>query len=182
VYGLLGVGLWLAVSRSGVHPTVAGILLAAAIPSRSGIEHALHPWVMYLIMPVFAFFNAAVVFQGSPLDALSHPATLGVVLGLVVGKPVGIALSSWLAVRAGLAALPEGVGWRQIIGVACLGGIGFTMSLFIAGLAFDGSLLASAKTGILMASTAAGVLGWLSLRGSRVATPRPSVGPSGPDA
>ncbi|MBZ5637173.1 MAG: Na+/H+ antiporter NhaA [Acidobacteriia bacterium] len=182
VYGLLGVGLWLAVSRSGVHPTVAGILLAAAVPSRSGIEHALHPWVMYLIMPVFAFFNAAVVLKGSPLDALLHPATLGVVLGLVVGKPVGITLSSWLAVRAGLAALPEGVGWRQIIGVACLGGIGFTMSLFIAGLAFDGSLLASAKTGILMASAAAGVLGWLSLRGSRVPTPRPSEGPSGPDA
>ncbi len=177
-YCLLGVGLWLAVFRSGVHPTVAGVLLAAAIPSRSRIdveeaappleriEHALHPWVMYLIMPVFAFFNSAVVFEGNPWKALSHPATLGVVLALVVGKPVGITLSSWLAVRFKLAALPEGVGWRQIAGVACIGGIGFTMSLFIAGLAFDGALLASAKTGILFASTAAGGVGWLVLRGA----------------
>jgi Na+:H+ antiporter, NhaA family len=175
-YGLLGVGLWLAVLRSGVHATVAGVLLAAAIPARPRadveeaasplrrIEEALHPWVMYSIMPVFAFFNSAVIFDGSPLRALSHPATLGIVLALVVGKPVGIAASSWLAVRFRLAALPEGVAWRQVVGVGCLGGIGFTMSLFIAGLAFEGPLLVSAKTGILLASTAAGCVGWLVLR------------------
>jgi NhaA family Na+:H+ antiporter len=136
---------------------------------------------MYAIMPVFAFFNSAVVFEG-PLKVLSHPATLGVILGLVVGKPLGIMLFSWLAVRTGLAALPERVRWGQMAGVACMGGIGFTMSLFIAGLAFEGPLLASSKTGILFASALAGALGGSVLW---VATGRPdrqeSRTTSGPD-
>ena len=209
LYGLLGLGLWLGVFQSGVHPTVAGVVLAMMIPSRSRIdsrdflsrsranlveferhqqpgrqaalhaietaceqatpplqriEHALHPWVMYLIMPVFAFSNAAVVFEGSLWSKISHPATLGVMLGLVIGKPMGITLLSWLAVRSSLAVLPDGVHWRHILGVACMGGIGFTMSLFIGGLAFEGAVLASVKTGILFASASAGVIGWLILR------------------
>ncbi len=234
VYAVLGVGLWLAVLRSGVHPTVAGVLLAMTIPSRSRIdsraflartrailddferqqlpgadvltnagqqaalhaveaacedvapplqriEHALHPWVMYVIMPVFAFFNSAVVFEGLS-KALSHPATLGVILGLVVGKPIGITLFSWLAVRSGFAVLPERVRWGQLAGVACMGGIGFTMSLFIAGLAFDGPLLALSKTGILFASSLAGVLGgsmlWVATAHSDRQESRTTSGPN----
>jgi NhaA family Na+:H+ antiporter len=217
VYALLGVGLWLAVLESGVHPTVAGVLLALTIPTRSRIdgeafvarnrsnlsaferhslpgknvltnagqqealhavreacrqaappahrmEHALHPWVMYLVMPVFAFFNAGVAFEGSLSKALSQPASLGVFLGLVVGKPVGITLFSWIAVRLRWAALPDHVGWRHIAGAACIGGIGFTMSLFIAGLAFEGPLLAAGKIGILVASATAAAIGALVLR------------------
>lgn len=211
-YAIVGALLWLAVLKSGVHATVAGVALAMTIPSRSRIdgagflartrsaldaferhrqpgaglltnaeqqaalhtvetaceqalpplqrlEHGLHPWVMFVVMPVFAFFNAAVVFRGSLWEAVSRPATLGVILGLVIGKPVGIILFSWIAVRAGIATLPDGAAWRHMLGVACLAGIGFTMSLFIAGLAFDGALLDAAKVGILVASATAGVVG-----------------------
>ena len=218
VYILLGIALWIAFLKSGVHATVAGVLMAMTIPSRSRIEavefveygrgalddferaaesnpdlltnqdqqaaihllenacelaatplqrmeHALHPWVSFFIMPVFALANAGVALDGRLASALVAPVSLGVIAGLVLGKQIGITLFSWLAVRTGFAALPEQVTWRQIYGVAWLGGIGFTMSLFIANLAFgDGSSLSEAKLAILTASLVAGVTGWLLLR------------------
>lgn len=219
VYGVLGIFLWLAVLRSGIHATVAGVLLAVMIPARARIdgnafvaygramldafardrrddagaivsaeqqasldaieaacrdiapplqriEHALHPWVMYAIMPAFAFFNAAVVFGDDFRSLLRHPATDGIVLGLVLGKPVGILLFSWIAIALRFAELPERATWSQMAGIGCLGGIGFTMSLFIAGLAFEPpALLDAAKCGILIASTVAAIVGatWLAL-------------------
>jgi NhaA family Na+:H+ antiporter len=128
------------------------------------LEHALHPWVSFVIMPVFALANAGVrVFgEGQPLG---DPAVIfGIVLGLVVGKPLGISLASWLAVQLGLAERPPGTTWGDLVGVACLGGIGFTMALFIAALAFEGTaLLPPAKIGVLVASVLAALLGWAAL-------------------
>lgn len=128
------------------------------------LEHALHPWVTFAILPLFALANAGVrlvdVRRAEVLDATS----LGIVAGLVVGKPVGITLFSRLAVRLGWADLPPGVTWRQVGAVGCLAGIGFTMSLFVAHLAFEPSALAQARLGILVASGIAGGLGWVLLR------------------
>ena len=212
-YALGGGLLWLAVLASGIHATIAGVLLAFAIPSRTPLderqflirsrrtldhferssgpdgnfitneeqqaalhaleeacekvqpplhrmEHALHPWVTFLIMPVFALANAGVVLSGNLADTFSQPVTLGVILGLLLGKPLGITAASWLAVRSGFASLPSGVTWGHIHAAGWLGGIGFTMSLFVAGLAFaDESLLTMSKLGIFTASLAAGVIG-----------------------
>ncbi len=244
-YALLGVPLWGAVTASGVHATVAGVLLAFAIPARTRVdeprflaearrslddfdtalgppepgadrlaravltnaasqealhcleelteaaqpplhrmEHALHGVVAFGVMPLFALANAGVTLAGAGDDgagppgafaalaqALATPVALGVVLGLVVGKPLGITLGAWLAVRLGVAEQPAGVGWRAIHGVAWLGGIGFTMALFVAGLAFPGTtgaaLLGEAKLGILAASFLAGGVGYLLLRSPR---------------
>ncbi len=125
------------------------------------IEHGLQPWVAFGIIPLFALSNAGVHLSGDLADAFAHPVTLGVILGLVLGKPIGITLFSWLAVRLGLAAKPEGVAWRELHGVSWLGGIGFTMSLFIANLAFPGgAMVDEAKVGILTASVCAAVIGW----------------------
>jgi NhaA family Na+:H+ antiporter len=129
------------------------------------LEHGLHPWVAFFIMPVFALANAGVELGAGFVEALTAQVTLGVIVGLVAGKQIGITLFSWLAVRAGWASLPKGVSWQHIYGAAVLGGIGFTMSLFIAGLAFDDSeTLAMAKAGILLASLLAGVSGYWFLR------------------
>jgi len=129
------------------------------------LEHNLHPWVAFFIMPVFALANAGVELGSGFIEALTAQVTLGVIVGLVAGKQIGITLFSWLAVRMGWASLPKGVSWRHIYGAAVLGGIGFTMSLFIAGLAFDDSgTLAMAKAGILVASMIAGVAGFWLLR------------------
>jgi len=214
-YVVLGAALWLAVLKSGVHATIAGVLLALTIPARARLnpeefaaharsivgdlerpatsdsmpedhgsavqeleilcekaesplqrlEHALHPWVGFVIMPIFAFANAGVTLGGNALSLLAHPVSLGVMSGLLVGKIVGIGGLSWLAVRAGWAQLPMGVSSRQLWGASCLCGIGFTMSLFIANLAFgNGALLDVAKTAILFASLIAGVLGYVLLR------------------
>ncbi|GAB4468388.1 MAG: Na+/H+ antiporter NhaA [Anaerolineae bacterium] len=214
-YALLGIGLWLAFLYSGIHATLAGVLLAMVIPARNDIarddfidkayevlrsyeqsccdvpetladhdlrdalqdlealidkvqsplqqlEHALHPWVTYGILPLFALANAGVALGGSSFDALVTPVSVGIVLGLVMGKSIGISLFSWLAVRLGLADLPEGLKWRQLVAASWLAGIGFTMSIFIANLAFEGSnLLEAAKFGIIIASLLAAVLGWL---------------------
>ncbi len=216
-YIVLGLGLWVAFLESGVHATVAGVLLALTIPSsirmntrdfltqgrafldsfeRAGVsaqkqhmkdghraavyalesaceyvespmqrlEHALYPWVTFVIMPVFGLANAGVVLSGDLGAAVTHSVSLGVILGLVVGKQVGITLFSWLAIQLGVASLPRSVSWRQIYGAAWLGGIGFTMSIFIANLAFgDTELLPIAKMGILLASLTAGIFGWLIL-------------------
>ena len=128
------------------------------------IEHMLHPWVSLLIMPIFAFANAGVVLSGGVAGLVTEPASLGVVLGLFIGKPVGVVLASYLAVKAKVASLPDRVGWRQMIGVGILAGIGFTMSLFIADLAFtDATHLMHAKLAILSGSILAGTAGFLLL-------------------
>lgn len=128
------------------------------------IEHALHPWVTYLVMPLFALANAGVSLRGDLFAAWTHPVSVGTIAGLVLGKQVGISVASWLAVKSRFASLPTGVTWLQLYGVSWLGGIGFTMSLFIASLAFrESQLLSSAKLGILTASLIAGVAGWLIL-------------------
>ncbi len=129
------------------------------------LEHALHPWVMVVVMPVFALANAGIPLDADAGGMLRNPVALGIMLGLLVGKPVGIVLSSWLVIRGGLATLPSGVSWPHLWAVGCLAGIGFTMSLFITGLAFThGPSLMSAKMGILVASTTAGTIGWLFLK------------------
>ena len=128
------------------------------------LEHGLHPWVSFLIMPVSALANAGVRVVGGGQLLGDASVILGVSLGLVVGKPLGITALAWLAVRTGAAEKPAGTSWAQLAGVACLGGIGFTMALFIAALAFDGTtLLPAAKVGVLGASVLAGVLGWVAL-------------------
>ncbi len=215
VYALLGVALWYCVLRSGVHSTVAGVVLALTIPARSRIEpvrfeeearerlddfahatgeddrpvlsnggqqralaalehavedaqpplarlrHVLHAPVNFWIMPLFALANAGVVLTGSESTqtSLVGPVSTGVAFGLIVGKPIGILLATWIATRLG-ASLPSGASWATVGGVACLAGIGFTMSLFVSGLAFPGSaLIAQAKLGIVFASVVAGLLG-----------------------
>jgi NhaA family Na+:H+ antiporter len=124
------------------------------------LVHALHPWVAFVIMPLFALANAGVAIHPS---AVATPVALAVVSGLVLGKPIGIVLLSYASVRSGLARLPDGVDWRTMVGAGCLGGIGFTMSLFIAGLALDGPLLDEAKVGILAGSAVSAILGCLLL-------------------
>jgi NhaA family Na+:H+ antiporter len=129
-------------------------------PPLHRMEHALHPWVSFFIMPVFALANAGVVLSGNISEIMVQPVTLGVIFGLLFGKPIGITLAAWLAVRSGLASLPTGVTWSHIHGAGWLGGIGFTMSLFVASLAFaDEALLTMAKLGILSASACAALVG-----------------------
>ena len=170
---ILGIAVWVAISESGVHATIAGVLLALVTPARVSprIEELLHPWTSFLIVPLFALANAGVRLAGTGLDEPgSVRIAAGVVAGLVVGKIAGITLGAAVATRLGVARLPEGVRWSQVAGVAALGGIGFTVSLFIAGLAFtDGSTLDAAKAGILTGSVASAVIGGALLaRGRRL--------------
>src|SRR5919106_1704648 len=221
-YALLGIGLWLCFLQSGVHATIAGVLMAITVPASSYIdtgeflrrsrglldhfeqvgdrgdavlcneerqgalhalnranedvepplqemEHALHPWVVFVIMPIFALANAGVVLGEGFADTLLNPVSLGIVAGLLLGKQFGITLFAWLAVKSGLSEIPQGVSWLHIYGAAWLAGIGFTMSLFISDLAFAGSsLLDVAKLGILAASLIAGIAGFLILRRTTV--------------
>lgn len=166
-YMLLFIPLWFAVTASGLHATLAGVLLAFMVPigAVQHIEHKLHPYVAFFILPVFAFANAGVPVLGMSLGDLSSPLVLGVVLGLLLGKPIGIVGASWLAVKARLCALPSGVRWSHMIGVGVLGGIGFTMSLFITAMAFNGGAQDSlARMGVLLASCAAAALGFAILK------------------
>lgn len=217
-YSLVGIVLWLAFLQSGIHATVAGVLLAATIPARPRIdsrsflgsgraglesfekagepgrqtltnkkqraalyalerailrassplqrlEHVLHPWVAYAIIPLFAFANAGVDLSGNLAEALGSPIALGIVLGLVLGKQLGITLVAWGLERIGLVSKPRGLSWRQIYGAAWLAGIGFTMSLFITSLAFeDAAAIATAKIAILLASIIAALGGRLVLQ------------------
>jgi NhaA family Na+:H+ antiporter len=172
VYLVLGLGLWLAFLESGVHTSIAGVLLALTIPLQPASgrsqaplllrwEHALVPWVAFVIVPIFALANAGVVLGGDALHVVRQPVALGVIAGLLVGKQAGIMLTTWVVLRTGLATLPSGVTWHQVYGVTWLAAIGFTTSLFIAGLAFgEGMLLDQAKLGILVAAIIAGVGGW----------------------
>ena len=223
-YTIVGVCLWLALLQSGIHATIAGVLVAFTVPGRRKIdiahflnrggnlidefardlyfdsenkdnnlleqeptpdqqnaifaleeaceqvqtplarfEHELNPWVAYFIVPLFAFANAGVALTGG-IASLGSPVSLGVALGLLFGKPIGVGLASWLAVKSGLASLPDEVNWKHIGGVACLCGIGFTMALFVSGLAFsEPARIDSAKIGILSGSFLSGILGWVLL-------------------
>jgi Na+:H+ antiporter, NhaA family len=168
-YMLVGALLWLFVLKSGVNPTLAGVITALFVPMRDAarriqplhdLVHRLKFTVVFVIMPVFAFANAGVPFAGLGLADLAHPVTSGIALGLLLGKPIGITLMVFIAVRSGLARLPEGASWLQIVGVALLAGIGFTMSLFIGILAYgDGELMNKVRVGVLVGSTAAGLAG-----------------------
>jgi len=178
-YLLLGGLLWVFVLKSGVHATLAGVILALTIPLTSSqekaghagsplnrLEHGLHPWVAFLIIPVFGFANAGVSLAGVGPSTLLAPVPLGVALGLFLGKQIGIFGFSWVAIRAGLAELPARATWLQLYGISLLCGIGFTMSLFIGLLAFPGSpmLQDQTKIGVLAGSLMAGTIGWLVLR------------------
>lgn len=169
MYILVGIALWVAVLKSGVHATLAGVLLALCIPMKAKdgtsplktLEHNLHGAVAYIILPIFAFANAGLSFSGVGWSDVTHPVTMGIVLGLLVGKPVGIMLFAGGAAALNLVKLPEGVNLKQILGVGFTCGIGFTMSLFIAGLAFEhsgGEYYAGDKLGILIASTLSAVV------------------------
>src|SRR5262245_17814113 len=157
-YALVGFLLWLAVLKSGVHATLAGVALGLAIPlsreEKPGIaarfEHTLHPWVAYVILPLFALANAGVPIERINAQVLLHPVTLGTTLGLLLGKLAGVFGFTWMAVRLGFGRLPAGVTWGHLFGVALLTGIGFTMSLFLGGLAFsDESLQGPVRLGVL---------------------------------
>ena len=159
IYILVGVVLWTAVLKSGVHATLAGVIVGFFIP--------LHPWVAYLILPLFAFANAGVSLQGVTIDGLTSVLPLGIIAGLLIGKPLGISLFCWLALRLKVAQLPEGTNFQQIMAVGILCGIGFTMSIFIASLAFgnvDPELINWAKLGILIGSLLSAVIGYCWLR------------------
>ncbi|CAN5670942.1 Na+/H+ antiporter NhaA [soil metagenome] len=175
-YLLVGAALWIAVLKSGVHATVAGVVLAMFIPLKSDgeadhhrpalrLEHALKPWAGWFIMPVFAFANAGLPLAGLSLASLAAPLPLGIVAGLFLGKQLGIMLGAGLLIMLGLASLPGGASWRSLYGVAILGGIGFTMSLFIGTLAFDDATRdAQVRLGVLAGSLLSAGAGYLVLR------------------
>lgn len=167
-YIILGVLLWICVLKSGVHATLAGVALAFAIPLESArgeriiprLEHGLHPYVTFFILPLFAFANAGLSLSGISIGNLFGPVPLGIAAGLVVGKPVGIMLMALIAIGAGLAKLPQGVKWRDMLGVSCLAGIGFTMSLFIGLLSYsDPFLISEVRLGVLTGSIISAALG-----------------------
>ncbi|WP_141917082.1 MULTISPECIES: Na+/H+ antiporter NhaA [unclassified Herbaspirillum] len=174
VYIVVGLAIWVCVLKSGIHATLAGVLTALAIPMRDkkeqplagALEHGLHPWVAFLVLPMFAFANAGVSLRGMSVDSLLDPVPLGIAAGLVLGKTIGVFGASWLMIRSGLASAPAGASTRQFVGVCMLCGIGFTMSLFIGGLAFQGlsaDFEAKLKLGVLGGSILAGLLGTLVL-------------------
>ncbi|HSV29448.1 MAG TPA: Na+/H+ antiporter NhaA, partial [Candidatus Omnitrophota bacterium] len=174
-YMLAGLFLWVCLLKSGIHATLAGVVLGLAIPLRVSdggaraplrrLEHSLHPWVAFAILPVFALANSGVPFAGMGIESLSGPVFLGVALGLFVGKQVGVFAFSWLLIRLGLARLPAGVSWSQFYGVCILTGIGFTMSLFIGGLAFtSGEVMAETRFAVLAGSVASALVGYGLLR------------------
>ena len=171
-YMIVGLILWVCVLKSGVHATLAGVALAFCIPLRTrnaesspllALEHALHPWVAYAILPIFAFANAGVSLAGMTVDSFTHPVPMGITVGLLLGKTVGVFGLTWVAVKLRLAALPAGAGWGQILGVAILCGIGFTMSLFVGSLAFapgSSEYAGMDRMGILTGSFFAAVIGY----------------------
>ena len=167
-YILIGVVFWVAVLKSGVHATIAGVMTALAIPSleeagrstSKDLEDALHPWVAFLVMPLFGFANAGVSLKGVNLETLADPLPLGIAMGLLLGKPIGICLFSAPLVAKGVARLPERTTWPMFLGVSMLAGIGFTMSLFIGGLAFDdASYNTAVRLGVLTGSITSALLG-----------------------
>ncbi len=184
-YMLVGVALWLFVLKSGVNPTLAGVITALFVPMRNADDsvHPLHDLVgklkfsvVFLIMPIFAFANAGVPLTGLGLGDMLHPVTSGIALGLLIGKPIGITLLVYIAVRSGLARLPDKSSWLQVVGVAFIAGIGFTMSLFIGVLAFgDGDLMNKVRLGVLLGSTLAALCGVAVLIAAARKAPEPAL-------
>ncbi len=173
VYLALGVVMWYLILQSGIHAAVAGVLLAFAIPFRDGqesspsfkLQHALHKPVAFLIMPLFALANTGVVLMGASIDKLISPSTLGIFFGLVIGKPLGIVLFSFIAIKLRVSQWPDGMFMKHLIGAGFLGGIGFTMAIFITILAFGDTEIAQySKLAILLGSLLAGIVGYLILR------------------
>lgn len=170
-YIIVGLVLWAAVLNSGVHATLAGVITAMFVPLVSKkddsnrplarLEHFLHPWVAFAILPIFAFANAGVPFKGMDFSSLLEPVTLGIILGLVVGKQLGIFGTLWLTIKLGICPMIKGVSWIHLYAVSVLCGIGFTMSLFIGGLAFeDLEHQASIRLGVLVGSIASAIIGY----------------------
>jgi NhaA family Na+:H+ antiporter len=173
-YLLVGIVMWVFVLKSGVHATLAGVLIAFTIPLKTKnedeallykMEHGLHPWVAFLILPVFAFANAGVNFTGIGIDDLLQPLTLGIAVGLFLGKQIGVFLATWIGVKSGIARLPENVSWKHVYGVACLTGVGFTMSLFIGSLAFTtADVMNAVRLGVVLGSVLSGLFGYVLLK------------------
>jgi len=176
-YLVLGAVLWFVVLKSGIHATLAGVALAAAIPLKvrgavdaapsplSRLEHGLSPWIAFLVVPIFGFANAGVSLAGMTPSAVLDPVPLGVAAGLFLGKQIGVFGSAWVAIRLRLADLPAHATWLQLYGVSALCGIGFTMSLFIGLLAFgDPHLQDATKMGVLAGSLLSAIAGWLIIR------------------
>jgi Na+:H+ antiporter, NhaA family len=175
LYLLIGVALWYFMLKSGVHSTIAGVLLAFSMPlgkdelssTAEKLLHLLHTPVNYFIMPLFALANTGFIVEAGFTEAVSSPASLGIIAGLVLGKPAGIFLFSWLSVKFGLAHIPSGATMKQLLGIGFLGGIGFTMSIFISLLAFGNpEMQAFSKIAILAASVIAGITGFFLLKGA----------------
>jgi NhaA family Na+:H+ antiporter len=182
-YLAVGLVLWAAVLKSGVHATLAGVVLAFFIPLKredeagkspaEQLEHDLHPTVAFAILPLFAFANTGISLSGLTLDSLISPVPLGIALGLVFGNQIGVMSMAWLSVKLGIGRLPDGVSWKMIYGASCLCGIGFTMSLFISSLAFEQGAEALAtddRLGILMGSLISAAWGVFVLRRALPAT------------
>lgn len=178
LYIVVGVVMWIAMVKSGVHATLAGVILAMFIPLRSGVdpdisplktlEKDLHPAVAFFILPVFAFCNAGINFEGLGMAQVLHGIPLGIALGLFIGKQLGVFAFCWLGIKLRFAELPKDISWVSLYGTATLCGIGFTMSLFIGSLAFEetGINLMDERLGIIMGSLASGISGYLILRTS----------------
>ena len=175
-YMVIGAILWASVLKSGVHATLAGVIIGFCIPLKGkkgerplhDFEHILAPWSSFVILPLFAFANAGVSFDGIDVSMISSPLLLAIACGLIIGKPVGVFGFSYISVKLGLAKLPDGINFKQIFAVAVLCGIGFTMSMFLASLAFDADAGESVNTlsrlGILLGSTVSATLGYLFLK------------------
>ncbi|WP_439894743.1 Na+/H+ antiporter NhaA [Pseudomonas syringae] len=170
-YLLVGLVLWICVLKSGVHATLAGVVLAFCIPLRTSskasplltLEHGLHPWVAYGILPLFAFANAGVSLAGVTMESFTHPVPLGIAAGLLLGKTLGVFGLTWLAVKTRMASLPKDANWGHVLGVSILCGIGFTMSLFVGSLAFEPGVSAYAgedRMGILTGSILSAIIGY----------------------
>lgn len=175
LYLVPGIALWYCMHHSGIHATIAGVLLAFTIPTNEStviisplekLEHQLHKPVNFLIMPIFALANTSIAFEKGMVDGLFSTLGMGIILGLVVGKVLGISVFSWVAIRLKLSALPAGSSWSQMIGTGFLAGIGFTMSIFIALLSFKGETILQneAKFAILIASGLSGIIGFVLLK------------------
>ena len=177
IYFVVGIIMWVATLKSGVHATLAGILLAMFIPMRAktkggesplkSLEHDLHPTVAFFVLPLFAFANAGVSFDGVGIEHLFHAVPLGIALGLFIGNQVGVFGLCWLAIKLKLTSLPKGMSWGSLYGTSALCGVGFTMSLFIGSLAFEETgvnLLFDERLGIILGSLASGVVGYMVLR------------------
>jgi len=176
-YVLVGIGLWVCVLKSGVHATLAGVIIGLMIPGRNSTDdthsllehtiHKLHPWVAFAILPMFAFVNAGIAFDGMNFQRLMEPVPFGIFMGLAVGKPVGVMLFSGLVIMCGLAKLPPNMNWTHLFGVSLLCGIGFTMSIFVGSLAFQEADIGYARIdrlAIILASLLASVAGFIVLR------------------